>query len=536
MRIAILYNLVEETDYDPGIDILPDSEITDPVISVIEALKEEHEVIPILVNRRALRSLSRGDFDIVFNLCEGIGDNNHGEAWIAGYLDLLGIPYTGSNSFTLGLCMNKIKTKHILIANNIPTPKYQKFIRSTERVDDDLMFPLIIKPALEDGSLGITKDSVVNDPSELMDRVDYLINNFHQPILVEEFVDGREINVSVIGNDDSIEVLPISEILFDFPEDIPNIVSYKAKWHEGSLAYRRTRGVCPAELSPEVEALVKSIARNAYILMGCRDYARIDIRLIGDRPYVLEVNPNPWIDVDGGLVRSAAAAGMTYKQLIVRILKEAMKRYHIPGSVMERSQEEYVTENLTAARVQFEDMDLLTKWYNDIQAIHCLDSDEERTYTRETMIEKFFISKRDDIDLLISDRISGQRIGMISLEKIDAKNHNAEIFLLIGKRSFLGKGHAQEAVRLMLDIAYSRIGLNNITALVMAGNEHSQKVFQDVGFRRVGTFHQYLHINGSCYDVIIYEMISEDYLQGTFQELEQRVDDQVDQDQVRTVT
>ncbi|MBN1539125.1 MAG: GNAT family N-acetyltransferase [Candidatus Thermoplasmatota archaeon] len=515
MRIAILYNLVEETHYDPGIGILPDSEITDPVESIIEALKEEHEVVPILVNRKALRSLSREDFDIVFNLCEGLGDNNHGEAWVAGYLDILGMPYTGSNSFTLGLCMNKIKTKHILIANNIPTPKYQKFISPIQRVNDDLRFPLIIKPALEDGSLGITVDSVVKDPKELADKVEYLLANFHQPILVEEFIDGREINVSVIGNDDSIEVLPVSEILFDFPDDIPNIVSYKAKWHEGSFAYRRTTGACPADLTPEVEALVKSTARNAYVLMGCRDYARIDIRLIGDKPYVLEINPNPWIDVDGGLVRSAAAAGLTYRQLIVRILKEAMKRCHMSGPVVERSREEYATRNLIVHRVQFEHLDIVTRWYNEMQAIHSPDCGEEQTYTRESMIEKFFISKRDDIDLLIADRRSGQRIGMVSLEKIDANNRSAELFLLIGERSFLGKGHAQEAVRLMLDIACRKMGLKNITALVVAGNEHSRKVFQDVGFRRVGVLHQYFQINGSGYDVILYEMIVDDVIHGT---------------------
>jgi len=267
--------------------------------------------------------------DLIFNLVECVENESMQEMNVASVYELLKIPYTGANPLALGTALNKPRVKELLSYHGIRTPKFQVFPSPNKIVlDDGLAFPLIVKPSREDASVGITDDSVVYDASELKRRVRYIFQEFDQAVLVEQYIDGRELNVAIVGHRKPL-VLPISEIDFSgFTEDMHKIVSYDAKWMHGTIAYEGTTGVCPASLPPALEAEIKDIALRCYEIVGCRDYSRIDFRLTKEEiPYVLEVNPNPDISDDAGFARSARAYGFTFAEVVGRIVESAFERY-----------------------------------------------------------------------------------------------------------------------------------------------------------------------------------------------------------------
>lgn len=267
--------------------------------------------------------------DIIFNMVECLGDDAIHEMHVAGIYELLGFSYTGAGPYTLGTCLDKARTKEILSFNGVRTAKFMLVDDSEKLSPDDLnlRFPIIVKPSAEDASVGIENDSIVHNFSDLKKRVDLMIDRFAAPALVEEYIEGRELNVAILGNDPPM-VLPISEIDFSgLPPHKPKIVTYDAKWMEGTDEFEGTKGVCPASLPPDVEAEVKEISLKAYKLMGCRDYARVDIRLSKDnKPFVLEVNPNPDLSDDAGFYRSARTYGLTYTAVVGKIVEFAIKR------------------------------------------------------------------------------------------------------------------------------------------------------------------------------------------------------------------
>jgi len=277
---------------------------------------------------RLIAFLKEENPDVIFNLCESLGNNSIHEMHVAGIYELMGIPYTGSDAFTLGLALNKARVKDILLANNLPTPRYQLIKSPIKMVlNEDLRYPLMVKPSSEDSSVGISADSVVDNATDLRKRVRYIIEEFDQAALVEEFIDGRELNVAILGNRKEI-VFPISEIdMSMLPKPYRRIITYNAKWLKGSEEYECTNGVCPAKLSQETEAVLRDYALKAYRLIGCRDYARIDFRLSSDnQPYILEVNPNPDISDDAGFARSSKAYGYKFDELIAKIVESAIER------------------------------------------------------------------------------------------------------------------------------------------------------------------------------------------------------------------
>ncbi|MBS4027965.1 MAG: ATP-grasp domain-containing protein [Ignavibacteriales bacterium] len=267
--------------------------------------------------------------DLIFNLVEGLGSKAIHEMHVAGIYEILEIPYTGNSTTTLGACLNKARTKEILSYHNIPTAKFHVFKHFSELQNENigLQFPLIIKPANEDASIGIDNNSVVNNFSETKEKVLHIFREYAQPAIVEEYIEGRELNVAIIGNKKP-QVLPISEIDFStLPDGYPQIVTYNAKWMNGTTEYEGTKGKCPAELSSETEQHIKEIALRAYGIMGCRDYARVDVRLSkGNEPFVLEVNPNPDICDDAGFMRSATTFGYSYLDVIKMIVESALER------------------------------------------------------------------------------------------------------------------------------------------------------------------------------------------------------------------
>jgi D-alanine-D-alanine ligase len=266
--------------------------------------------------------------DLIFNLVESLENEAIQEMNVAGLYELLKIPYTGAGPLGLGTALNKPRVKEILTFHGIRTPRFQVF-QPTARIvpDPEMVFPMIVKPSREDASVGISDKSVVYTANELRKQIRFIFEEFEQPALVEEYVDGRELNVALLGNKPPI-ALPISEIDFSgLTDDMHRIVSYEAKWMHGTVAYEGTKGVCPAPLPAAAEAKIKAIALKCFELIGCRDYARVDFRLgSAGVPYVLEVNPNPDISDDAGFARSARAHGLTFAGTIGRIVDHALER------------------------------------------------------------------------------------------------------------------------------------------------------------------------------------------------------------------
>jgi D-alanine-D-alanine ligase len=266
--------------------------------------------------------------DLIFNLVECIENEAILEMNVAAMYELFKIPYTGAGPLALGTALNKPRVKEILFANGIRTPLHQVF-RMADKITlkEGMSFPLIVKPAREDASVGISDKSVVYSINELRKQVRYIWAEFEQPALVEQFIDGRELNVAIIGNKRPV-VLPISEIKFSgLNPGMHKIVSYAAKWLNGTVEYEGTKGVCPAKLPPALETELKETAIKCYQLIGCRDYARVDFRLSEEGlAYVLEVNPNPDISDDAGFARSARAYGLTFPQIIGKIVESALER------------------------------------------------------------------------------------------------------------------------------------------------------------------------------------------------------------------
>ena len=328
MKVGILYNLVDEVERGKDLDKLADNEVIETSKAVKIALeKKGHTAVLERLKPEELGKLKQ-KYDMIFNLAEGIGSDPLKEPEIAAVFEKARLPFTGAGSKALALCLNKEKAKKILIKNNILTPKYQLIKKLPAKKNKDLKYPLIIKPVHEDGSIGINSDSVVNDDDAFQKKVKEILEVYKQPALVEEFIDGREINVALLGNGNELQALPLSEIIFDFPPGVPKIVSFEAKWIEESMLCKKSVGKCPAEVPENLKNKMVELAKKAYIAMGCADYGRVDFRLRGEEFFVLEVNPNPCINPDGaGFIRSANCAGYTYDDIINKIVELALKRY-----------------------------------------------------------------------------------------------------------------------------------------------------------------------------------------------------------------
>lgn len=265
--------------------------------------------------------------DVIFNFIELYKENSRSEMSAVGILELLQIPYTGAPPMTLANCQNKVLAKRLLSINGIQTAKFKLIEEAQKQYEHDLKFPIIVKPAFEDASVGIENESVVTNPERLKQRIEHVLFEFNEPAMIEEFIEGRELNVAVLG-DKYPKALPISEIDFsEMPAHLYNIVSYQAKWDPFHEAYHKTIPICPAKLPKTITEKAHNIAVEAFKIMGCRDYARIDMRLTKDNElYVLEVNPNPDLTEGAGFMRSAEATGLSYVGALQEIIKLAYAR------------------------------------------------------------------------------------------------------------------------------------------------------------------------------------------------------------------
>src|SRR6266850_1706609 len=277
---------------------------------------------------RSLKALAGADFDLIFNLTESYAGDDTKDINIAAYLDLLGLPYTGSGPSGLHLAQDKSVAKRLFQFHGIRTPHFATVYRGRLQWSDDLHFPVIVKPKREDGSIGIEFNAVVGSIKELMERIDALHADLDSPVLIEEYIEGRELYVGVLGNDPP-QALPIVELdLSDLPEGTPKIAGTEVKWERGTAAYRKTKLRLPDDIPEELVAEIQDTAVRACRALEVRDYARVDLRLKPDGTwYTLEVNPNPWLHSSAEFSLAAKQSGRDHAGLIEEIALMALARH-----------------------------------------------------------------------------------------------------------------------------------------------------------------------------------------------------------------
>ena len=313
----------------------------DPVLGQIEdalrVLGHETTRVPVASEvEPVIAALRAAEPALVFNLAESFAGKSALESNVAALLNLLDLRYTGSSPAGLLMAGDKSLTKQVLGFHEILTPEFATVFRGALDHVGDLRFPLIVKPPQEDASLGITSKSVVRDVRELLGTMDSLQREFQSPVLVEEFVEGREFYVGVLGNADP-QAFPVMELDFSaFPAERPKIASYEAKWGEGGTGgegetgaeFAGTKSVFPTDLSPELVQRMQAVSLEAFGALRLRDYGRVDLRVsVDEQIYVIEVNPNCYLERTGEFARAAAEAGIAHEALVGRIMELALARY-----------------------------------------------------------------------------------------------------------------------------------------------------------------------------------------------------------------
>jgi len=341
LKIAVLYDIWEE-------EPTPSSEVGEPktkrngkrkrkskkhkedreeIFEALEKLGHEPFYQVLDGSNQSLSSLTRCGADLVFNLTESFAGDDTLDMNIAAYLDLIGIPYTGSGPRGLFLGQEKSVAKKIFQFQGIKTPFFATSYRGMLDHSDDIKFPLIVKPTCEDGSIGIDGDSVVESVKELMERIHYIHEEFDSPALIEEFIDGREIYAAVLGNSNP-EVLPLVELdLSKLPKGTPRVAGQDVKFERESENYKLTRSFPIEDLDEDLQEQLSQTAKSVFVALKFRDYGRIDMRL--DKKgevYVIEANPNPWLASSQEFAMAARKSGRNYTQLIGEIVDLAASR------------------------------------------------------------------------------------------------------------------------------------------------------------------------------------------------------------------
>jgi D-alanine-D-alanine ligase len=335
LKIVVLYDrvLVDDdepasaSDKSPVVRTLDKKEVEDEVAEALVKLGHEPVMYELDGTPKSLLGLAKADCDLVFNLAESFADDDTADFKIAAWLELLGKKYTGTGTHGLMLAQDKATAKKIFQFHGIHTPLFSKTLRGRLDFSHHLNFPVIVKPAREDGSIGIEFSAVVSSIKELLERIDWLHANFDSPVLVEEYIEGREMYVGVIGND-SPQALPVIELdLSKLPEGTPRIAAAEVKWGKGTKAYRDTKSAVATDLPEEAVGALQKTAIAAYQALELRDYGRVDMRLQPDgRVQVIEVNPNPWLSSRAEFAMAARKSGRTYPQLIEEIVELAQAR------------------------------------------------------------------------------------------------------------------------------------------------------------------------------------------------------------------
>lgn len=300
------------------------------VAQVLRRARHDVFFLRVAPDHESLARLARAKVDLLFNLVETFGDDDTKEPHVAAYYELLDLRYTGSGPRGLAVAMDKAMTKKILQFHGIRTPRFVTVFRGRVDWAHDLQFPVIVKPGREDGSIGIGFAAVATSIKDLMERIDALHADFNHPVLIEEYIEGREVYVGVLGNRDA-EVLPPVELdLSHLPEGRPHIAATEVKWQRGTRAYRGSKSRIPDDLPAGVEAALHEAALTAFRALYLRDYARFDFRISpAGEPFLIEANPNPYLHSSSEFIQAARASGRTYGATIQAIVALALTRYGV---------------------------------------------------------------------------------------------------------------------------------------------------------------------------------------------------------------
>jgi len=333
LRVAVLHNAPALPPSHP--DAVSEADVVEVALAVVDALRREGlDARPLAAAPPIgplVESLDHSRPDVVFNLIEGFGGFSAGEARVTALLELMGLPYTGCPSEAQALCHSKGRTKAILRGLGLPTAPFA-LVGAGESVPDlEVAGPWIVKPDGEDASLGIDQASVVTDRAGLLARVDDLREAHGGRVVVEAYLPGLEFNVGVLALPE-VAPLPVAEVVFDPPAGAWPILTYAAKWSAGSLEDRASPVRCPARIEPALAERLGRLAVAAFRATGCRDYARVDLRLDArGEPMVLEVNPNPDVGPEAGWARALRASGREYDATLAALARQAFGRGSPPG-------------------------------------------------------------------------------------------------------------------------------------------------------------------------------------------------------------
>ncbi|MDO9211158.1 MAG: D-alanine--D-alanine ligase [Deltaproteobacteria bacterium] len=330
MKVGLCFNLKKPSEDPSADDLYAEWDDEETIEAVRSALAGKHQVILVEGVEDAFEKFRKFRPDIVFNIAEGL----HGvsrELQIPAMLEMLRIPYTGSDPLTLALCLDKSLAKEVLSYHGISTPPFV-VVHDIKGMKNLPPFPLMVKPLWEGSSKGIGNKALVRTSKQLKEQVSTILTKYRQPALVEKYLPGREFTVALLGNGPDLEMLPIVEILFEqLPPDINPIYSYEAKWIWDTVERPLEIFTCPAKVSPRLRRKIQNVCQAAFSALRCRDWCRIDIRLDDSgEPNILELNPLPGIlpnpDANSCFPKAARTAGLAYGDLINRVLEIACQR------------------------------------------------------------------------------------------------------------------------------------------------------------------------------------------------------------------
>jgi D-alanine-D-alanine ligase len=333
LKVAVLYDVwgEEDTSEPEATQAGRKRKVKEDREEIFDALgKLGHEPSYYVLDGRpqSLYGLGKCGADLIFNLTESYAGDDTKEMNVSAYMDLLGIPYTGAGPHAHFLAQDKATAKKMFAFHDIRTPFFATAYRGNIDHAHDVKFPLIVKPQSEDGSIGIDAAAVVTGVKELMERVEYVQNEFDSPALIEEYIEGREIYASVLGSYEKTEVLPLVELdLSKLPRGTPKIASRDVKFETDSKAYKLTKSTIAEDLDEATVQKLSETALAAYRAVKLRDYGRIDMRLTPEgEVYVIEANPNPWLSSKHEFAMAAKKSGRSYTQLIGEIVDMALER------------------------------------------------------------------------------------------------------------------------------------------------------------------------------------------------------------------
>ncbi len=335
MTVTVLYNITKSLPAGEEQDLLSTNESFADSSAIAAALKKSGIDADLLeVTLKNFPTLPNIKTDLFFNQCYGVGSKPYTDYKIPQLLDKHRCLYTGAGPAALALSTDKAKTKRILQKVGVPTPKFWVIKTAKEKIKFDR--PYILKPLHEDSSSGLSQKSVVTNQADFHRQAEYLLTTYRQPVLVEEYIEGQELNVTLVGNRESLQAFPITELEFSqkFRARFRWAINdFTAKWYKRSVQYREINRVLPKNLSGKVKSDTERLSKLAFTAICCRDYARMDIRLTANgTPYFLEVNPNPGIGKnDGATIGGLPFAKVSYEAFIKMIAMAALGRRALRG-------------------------------------------------------------------------------------------------------------------------------------------------------------------------------------------------------------